>query len=542
MKKNIKMFLSTIMIAAICFTGCGTQASNIEESSSVEESSSIEESSSTEESSDTEEVSASSVDTNTFRIASREIAASLDTTDSVSGDYLVNVGAGELLFKIDAEGAAQPSLAEGIEQISDSEWIISLRENAQFWSGKCVDADAVIASLEDSREKDLKALPFIEMLTFEKADEYSIKVTSTQKDIDVALNLAYFQLVIHNTEYDYSDVENTDYTGMYKIVEYTPGEKMVLIRNENYWGEKPSIENVTNEQIDDEQARVLAALSGEYSVVMNIPSSSYEQFTDDCPMYLSPSEATNTETIYLNLNQDKFKDKNVRQALSYALDREELVVLGEEGMGSPVTTWIGSNPAYSDIKTEVYGANSDTQKAAELLDEAGWELSDDGLRYKDGEVLTVNLMTWGVDQALGEAIQAQWSAIGIDAQVNYGDYSLIETARENGEWDCFIEAWTTFGNVAALLKGQYSTDGGGNYGGYNDENVNEMFEKLEVAETNEERVQLIKDISIYVAEDAPVICICPRPDITAVNNNVEGFTPHFRQFENVVNSNLVINE
>lgn len=524
MKKKFMSLLVAAMTTAMCISGCGGQEATIDEKGEkVEE-------------------TASNVDTNTFRIASREIAASLDTTDSVSGDYLVNVGAGELLFKIDEKGAAQPSLAEGIEQVSDTEWTITLRENAKFWSGKSVDADAVIASLEDSREKDLKALPFIEMLTFEKADDYSIKVTSSQKDIDVALNLAYFQLVIHNTEFDYSDVENADYTGMYKITEYVPSEKMVLVRNEDYWGQKPTIENVINEQIDDEQARVLAALSGEYNVVMNIPSSSYEQFTDESPMYLSPSEATNTETIYLNLNQDKFKDKNVRQALSYALDREELVVLGEEGMGSPVTTWIGSNPAYSDIKTEVYGANADVEKAGQLLDEAGWELADDGLRYKDGETLTVNLMTWGVDQALGEAIQAQWASIGVDAQVNYGDYSLIETARESGEWDCFIEAWTTFGNVPALLKGQYSTEGGGNYGGYNNSDVNKMFEELDAAETNEERTQLIKDISTYVAEDAPVICICPRPDITAVNKNVEGFTPHFRQFENVVNANLVINE
>ncbi|MCR5290778.1 MAG: hypothetical protein K6E51_12370 [Treponema sp.] len=480
------------------------------------------------------------VDTNTFRIGSREIATSLDTTDSVSGDYLVNVGAGELLFKIDESGKAQPSLAEKIEQVSDSEWKITLRKEAAFWSGKSVDANAVIASLEDSRKKDLKALPFISMLSFEKSGDYMIKVTSTQKNIDVAINLAYFQLVIHNTDFDYTDVSSSDYTGMYKITEFVPNEKMVLVRNEDYWGKKPSIKNVINERIADEQVRVLAALSGEYNVVMNIPSSSFAQFTKNTPMILSPSEATNSETIYLNLSKDKFKDKNVRQALSYALDREELIIMGKEGMGSPVTTWIGSNPAYSDIKTAIYGKKADREKASALLDKAGWQLASDGLRYKNGELLTVNLMTWGVDQALGEAIQSQWATLGIDAHVNYGDYSLIVTARESGEWDCFIEAWTTFGNVPALLKGQYSPAGGGNYGKYNNADVNKLFEKLDVAQTNTEREKLIRDIATYVAEDAPVICICPRPDITAVNKNVKGFTPHFRQFENVINANLVI--
>lgn len=476
-----------------------------------------------------------------LRIGAREIAADLDPVVPIVADYLVNMGAAELLFKVDEEGVPQPLLADGAEQVNTTEWIITLKEDIIFWSGKIVDADAVIASLERSRELDLKAQPFIEMMTFEKIDDTSIRVTTSQPDIDVPLNLSYFQLVIHNVEMDFDSVETMDLTGMYQVVEYVPAEKMVLEKNENYWGEKPVIQTVIHEQIGDDQARVAAALSGEYQVVMNIPMSSVVQFEGSNVAEISSSEVTNSETIYMNLQKEKFQDERVRQALSWALDRDELIALGAEGYGKSLTTWLGSNPAYSEIRNAVYDT-CDREKAAELLDEAGWILDSDGLRKKDGETLSIHLMTWGVDQALGEAIQAQWTEIGIDAQVQYGDYSLIEAAREQGNWDAFIEAWTTFGDVTALLKGQYSTTGGGNYGGYDDEVTNELFSKISKAETRAEREELIKELSVHVAEQAPVICLYPRPEFTAVSKQLEGFTPHFRQFENVVNANLRIKE
>lgn len=476
-----------------------------------------------------------------LRIGAREIAADLDPVASLVAAYLVNVGAGELLFKVDENGVPQPFLALSSEQVSSTEWKIKLREGISFWSGKAVGADAVIASLERSRKLDLKALPFIEMMTFLKVGENELKVTTTQPNIDVPLNLSYYQLIVHNAEMAFDTVKNMDLTGMYKVVEYIPGQKMVLKKNENYWGTKPTIETVVHEQISDAQARVVAALSGEYHVVLNIPVSSMAQFKDSDVAEISATEATNSETIYFNLKNKKFQDEGVRQALSWGLDREELIKLGTEGLGEPVTTWLGSNPQYSDIRSAVYN-KPDSEKAASLLDAAGWVSGDDGLRRKDGEVLTLRLMTWGIDQALGEAIQAQWSKLGVDAQVQYGDYSLIETARNEGDWDAFIEAWNTYGDVVALLKGQYSTDGGGNYGSYNDSMTNELFDKIDAERSSEKRTQLMKELSVHIAKQAPVICICPRPELTAVSTKLSGFTPHFRQFENVVNANLIINK
>ena len=471
-------------------------------------------------------------------IAARDIAATLDPTVPLTADYLVNMGAGELLFKANADAAIEPSLALSAEQLDETTWEIALRPEVTFWSGKSVDADAVIASLERSRELDLKALPYLDALTFSKVGDYTIQVTTAQKNLYVPLNLSYFQLVIHNADASYESVDTVDFTGMYKIVEYTAKQKMTLEINENYWGQKPLIPKVVHEEISDAEGRVLAALSGRYHVVMNIPVTGMPQFeTSDVAEIVSQPPAS-SETIYLNLSQPQLQDERVRQALSWALDRDELIILGAEGQSYPVTTWIGSNPAFPDAKNLYYKYDAD--KAATLLDEAGWLVGDGGVRYKDGTPLTVRLMTWGVDQALGEAIQSQWTRIGVKAEVSFGDYSLIQTARETGDWDATIEAWTTFGDVAALLKGQYGSDGGANYGGYNDDATNALLDKLASASSEQERHDLALQVAQRVAEQSPAIYVYPRPELTAVNKSLHGFTPHFRQFENVVNPNLTL--
>ena len=110
-----------------------------------------------------------------------------------------------------------------------------------------------------------------------------------------------------------------------------------------------------------------------------------------------------------------------------------------------MTTWLGSNPRYRDHRNDVYEW-FDPERAAALLDEAGWRRDDDGLRRRDGVVLSVRLMTWGPGKAVGEAIQHQWSKLGVQAEVHHGDYSLIQTARSTGDWDALIEGWQTFGD------------------------------------------------------------------------------------------------
>jgi peptide/nickel transport system substrate-binding protein len=476
-----------------------------------------------------------------LRVAGNEIAIGVDPTIYPAADYLLNMCAGEVLFKVDPKGVIRPYLAKEAKQLDDYTWQINLRPEAKFWSGDPVTAQAVINSLHRSQQLDLKANPHVADIAFTPEGTYVIKAVTKTPNLDVPMNLSNSQLLIHNTnpKYTYKDVATADYTGMYKIAEFKPAERMIFIRNENHWGEKPHIPKILHEQVSDSDARVMAALSGRYHVVMDIPQTACNRFTKTSPSHVVLVPGAQTQTIYLNSQKPSLQDYRVRQALGWAMDRDELILMGMEGKSEPVTTWLGSHPAFASVKKAFFD-QCDIKKANKLLDEAGWKMSSDGYRYKDGKKLQFLLRTFRNDQALGETLQMQWKRIGVDVAVQHGDYGVITTARKTGDWDGSIEAWGTYGNITSLLKAQYAPNGAGNYGGYKDVKISELLEELDKTTDRKAKKQLAEKIAVYMAEQSPALYICPRPQISAVHNSLEGFVPHFRQYENVVNNKLRI--
>lgn len=510
MSRSVKYLLSIILVIAFAFAAAGCGEKSAKDQGKTQEE---------------------------LVVADREIAKSLDPVEPNTASYLRKIGVGEALFWVNEKGEVEPSLAESSKEIDATTWEIKLRPNVIFWSGKAVDADAVIASLERSKAIDVLALPFLDELTFSKLDQYTIQVKTAREHMAVPMNLSFYQTLIHHAEGKQDAPDSVEFTGMYKVAEFIPKQKMVLEINEKYWGKKPVIKRVVNEAIADEQTRVLSVLSGRCHIAVGIPVTSLDQFKDSKEATISAVPPASTQTVYLNLSKPQFQDIRVRQALSWALDREELVAVAVEGQTTPVTTWLGSNPSFPEAKNAVYN-KFNPENAAQLLDEAGWIKGSDGIRYKDGNPLTFRLMTWGSEKDLGEAVQNQWTKIGVKTEVQYGDYSLIQTARESGDWDASIEAWSTFGDIYTLLRGQYAPEGGANYGGYNDEETNAMLAELAKAPDEATRHETALKINERVARQAPAIYICPRPDLHAVSSSLKGFEGHFRQFENLVTANL----
>ncbi|MEL3908357.1 MAG: ABC transporter substrate-binding protein [Treponemataceae bacterium] len=471
----------------------------------------------------------------------REIMANHDPNFYPGSIHYVKTKVGELLFKIQNDGSIEPELAKSLEQVNETEWIVELRPEAKFWSGTPVTSEKVIGSLERSRETNTKVVSSLEGLKFEIIDDYSFKVKTERPNMAVPEKLSYFELCIINPDMAHDSVETMDMTGMYKIVSFEPKKKLIAEINEDYYGKKPKIKRIIQEQISDNETRSLSVLSGRADIVSHISNESIPQLeaSDEVVVYSLP--AANTETIYLNTKKEPLNDQNVRQALSYALDREELVLLGSEGKSKVTTNWISSNPKYEDISKEIYGkANSD--KASKLLESSGYAKNDSGLWEKDGKPLSIKLMTWGQDKALGEAIQAQWMNFGINAEVQYGDYSLIETARESGDWDASIEAWQTYGDEYGLMSSQFSPNGSGNFSHYESPSLTEKLNALENATTPKEKEKAAKELSLKVAEEAIAIYIYPRVETTAVSSKLKGFEGHFRQIENIITADLTFEE
>lgn len=464
----------------------------------------------------------------------------LDPAGPLSASFLRGLGVAESLFKITADGQVEPELAVSSTQDSPTRWSVRLRDGAKFASGRPVDAAAVRASLERTRKLDELGKPFLAGVRISVADERTVRFDTEAPRPSFPFALAHYQLTIHDAatygeRINAADVAKADMTGPLRIASYSP-ESMVLQRNPNHWGEPVGFERMTVRGVRDDQARAQAARSGQAQIVLDIPFDAARTLRGAPGLRVVAEPAANTNAIYLNPRSKRapaLADKRVRQALSWGLDRAELVRLGTDGLSEPAPSWLASNPAYPKAKQDGY-TRYDPQRANRLLDAAGWRRGPDGMRGKDGKPLTFRFWTWGTEQPLGEVAQAQWKRLGVTVELSHLDQSVLEESRDSGDWDAFTEAWTTIGELPSLLESQAGKGGSGNYAELTAPAMTAALSELDRADRPAEVDSAALRVNEQLSDLVPLIPTSPRVDLNAVSARLEGFEAHPLQYENVV--------
>jgi peptide/nickel transport system substrate-binding protein len=433
-----------------------------------------------------------------------------------------------------------PELAESVQQTAPNAWIVVLREGAMFHSGAPVDAAAVQASLERSREHNALAANLLDGVRVSASDGRTLVFETDAPAPFLDFTLAHYELQVHNVaayEGLTGPAEEADLTGPFRVTGFTSERELTLERNPGWWGPAPTVERIVVRQVTDAQSRVQVALSGQADVVDLLPSDAVAQLEAADGLTLQGAR----RQYGRGLPQPgvpaapALADQRVRQALAWAVDRAQVAEIAGEGLSEPAASWLASNPAYPQADEQGYPRH-DPELAARLLDEAGWVLGPDGRRSssKDGQPLRFRLQTWGTEQATGEVLQAQWDALGVTVDLSYVDNALVQQTRERGNWDAQTAAFTTLGNVTSLMSVQIGEGGSGNYGGYRVPEAQPLIDRANAAATEEERTAAILELNALMAEVVPAIPVHPRPQAAAVSDRLSGFVPHPLQYENLV--------
>jgi peptide/nickel transport system substrate-binding protein len=466
-------------------------------------------------------------------LAVAKINATLDPAESLTTSYLRAYGAGESLAKIQADGSVAPELAQSIEQTAPDTWTVVLREGARFHSGAPVDAEAVRASLERSAAENELAGDLLEGLTVSVVDPRTLTVRSTGPAPFLDYTLSHYELQIHNVAAYPAGPGEADLTGPFRVTGFDAEREVTLERNPNWWGQAPAVETITVQQVADPEARAQIALAGQADIVDLLPSSAVPQLQAADGLTLAGAPAANTVAVYLNPASPVLADQRVRQALAWGVDRAAVAEIAGEGLTEPAPSWLASNPAYPQADEQGF-TRYDPDLAGRLLDEAGWVRGPDGRRAKDGVPLAFRLQTWGTEGPTGEVLQAQWDALGVDVDLSYVDNTLVQQARERGDWDAQTAAFTTLGNVPSLFAVQLTPGGSGNYGGYDLPQAADLVERANVAVDEQTRTAAVLELNALHADVVPAVPVHPRPQATAVADRVGGFVPHPLQYENLV--------
>lgn len=239
------------------------------------------------------------------------------------------------------------------------------------------------------------------------------------------------------------------------------------------------------------------------------------------------------EHIDLNLDNTHLKDKRVRQALIYAINREELVQQLFQGKQPVAHSWLPSKHYGYNANVKKYGF--DAARARALLAEAGYTAGPDGIMVKGGQKLSMRFTTTAGNRTreqVQQILQSQWKAVGIEVRiVNQPARAYFGDTLPKRDYDLAMYAWVFGPN--SDCEGLYTSDGipgpgspgGQNYPGYKNDQVDRICHAIPEELDEAKRAQGLRQMQEIWIEDLPVIPLYFRSDYTGHKANLQNFLP-----------------
>ncbi|BBL65144.1 ABC transporter substrate-binding protein [Methanosarcina mazei] len=471
-----------------------------------------------------------------------DTGGSLDPSISWEGWPMRRAGIYETLFSYDENMNLQPELATGYKQLNDTGWEIQLRRNVSFHDGTKMDADAVIYSINrvlDPSNSRSSEYSFIKNIY--KTDDYTI-VVETNESYAPAIPM-FTDTIMSIVSPEASDLDKEPVgTGPFMFVSFEPGASIELVKNPDYWGEEPKIDRVIIQYSKDATARTLLLKSGDVDITREVLQSEYASLEADPDINIVSRETLRTYFMYVNEGKAPFDDVKVRQALNYALDRQEIVDTALEGVaGSPaIGIFPDIMPWSANDRIEAYEYNP--EKALELFSEAGITQGNDGRLYYNREPFTIEIQTYtkqAAHQPMAEVIAAQLEKIGITTTIKIAETNSIIADATAGNYDLALYSWgvSPVGDPDYFVSSHFLSTGtyASTWLRYSNPQVDEWILEARAETDEEKRAELYDMIQEQVQNDAVLVCVAYKKEIDGLSPDLKGFEIYPNEYTFITN-------
>ena len=422
-----------------------------------------------------------------------------------------------------------PGLAVSWKPLSDTVWEFKLRQGVKFHDGSPFTADDVLFTFE--RAPNVEASPssfalYTKGKTLKKIDDFTIHITTERpyplmpNDVST-LNIVSKKHGEGAKTADYNSGKAAIGTGPYKFVEWVPGDRLVLEKNPDYWGEKAVFDHVVFKPINSDPTRVAALLAGDVDMIDLVPTADIAHLKANPDVVLS--QGVSNRVIYLHLDHDRddspfvtgtggknpLKDLRVRKAISKAINRPAIVEKVMEGVAIPAGQllpegFFGVSP---NLKVEAY----DPEGAKKLLAEAGWG-GGFGLTLHGPNDRYIN------DDKIAQAIGQMLTRVGIKAKIETMPRSVYFSRASRGgpdktpEFSFMLVGWGAgTGEASSPLKSLLHTYdkargfGASNRGRYSNPEVDKIVEDALATVDDAKREKLLQKATEIAINDLGII-------------------------------------
>lgn len=450
----------------------------------------------------------------------------------------------ETLVNITADGY-EGCLAESWDISDDGKtYTFHIRDGVKFSDGEVCDANAIKANF-DAIIENKERHTWLEMMNLlvgvSAPDDKTFVIELSEPYYPLLTELGVtrpFAMISPKAMKDGSTKDGVNAyigTGPYVLTDFVTDEYAVFEANENYWGEQPKIKKITVKVIPDNQTRILALEKGEIDMIFGknmIDADAINQYTGNDKFTVSLSDPTSTRQIVLNTTRDVLADKEVRQALQHATNKQAISDGIFYGLEQPADTLFAKTVPYCDIDLEPYAY--DVELAQSMLDEAGWVVGADKIREKDGQKLNIDLLYNSdsvTEKAIAEYLQSEYQKIGISLNIHGEEEQSYRDNMKAGNFDmvfniCWGTPYDPQSSLAAMRAPVYG-DYAAQLGLEDKADIDQAITDILVSTDETKRQELYTFVLTRLHEDAVYISLTYECNKAIYRSDLQGF--HFTQ-------------
>ena len=414
----------------------------------------------------------------------------------------------EGLVKPNTDGTLIPAVAEDFKTSDDGKmYTFVLRNGIKFHNGNPVTVDDVIYSINQAIS--MKFTGYDNVASVQATDDKTIEIILSEADNEF---LPYLTVAIVPKDYTEQATRPIG-TGPYKLESFTEQQSLVLTKNMYYWQEgKPHLDKVIYKSVSDGTSAVFELQSGsvdllsvEYPVIQQLDVNKFN---------IVETPSNSVQMLALNNDYEPFRDIRVRQAISYAVDSNEIIKTVNKGYAKRAASPIipSLTKLYDNSLNAAY--ETDIEKAKQLMKEAGYE-NGFSLKITGPSIYQVHMDT-------AQVIINQLKEIGINASIESVDWSTwLSNTYTNRQYEATVISVDGTNITAKSYLGRYVSTADKNFVNYSSSEYDSVYAAAVTEPNEEKRNNLYKQAQQILSRDAASVYI---QDISRIYVLRKGFT------------------